>query len=156
MTPGVFQITPKVFLCCGDRFLVLRDRKARVGDLPGGRFGAGEIYQPWADSVAREINEELGPVIAAATDIAPEPLFYFPHFIQESGYEALGIAYRAQLRLAKLPASTLSEREILNASVQLSDEHDWFEWVDIRAYDPGALFVDHLQAAVRRFQSMSA
>ena len=141
MKPGLFQITLKVFLCSADRLLVLRDAAGGVGDLPGGRFGPGEIYRPWRDSVERELGEELGPDLAAGAQIDPEPLFYFPHFIAESGYEALGIAYRAELKSAEL-----------QDAVQLSPEHDWFEWVSIADYDPAALFVDHMLEAVRDFQ----
>ncbi len=141
MKPGLFQITLKVFLCSADRFLVLRDSAAGVGDLPGGRFGPGEIYRPWRESVERELSEELGATLTAGARIESEPLFYFPHFVSESGYEALGIAYRAQIHKADL-----------QDAVQLSPEHDWFEWVSIADYKPDTLFVDHLLEAVREFQ----
>lgn len=135
MNPGLFQITLKVFITRGAELLVLRDRKQQVGDLPGGRLGPGEIYRPWSNSIHREIGEELGPEFFCRLN--PEPIFLFPHFIQESGYEALGLAFAA---------------EYLQGEIQLSDEHDWHAWKSLPDYDAGELFTDHLLAAVRRFQ----
>lgn len=131
-------------MCCEDRFLVLKDAVAQVGDLPGGRFGAGEIYQPWCESVVREVTEELGETVGQSVTIGQKPLFYFPHFITESGYEALGIAYRADVD------------SNVRDSIQLSAEHDWSQWVGIGDYDPAALFVDHLLEAVRHFQKIAS
>ncbi|MEQ9366761.1 MAG: NUDIX domain-containing protein [Leptospirales bacterium] len=144
MKPALFQITLKVFLCSDDRFLVLKDAAAQAGDLPGGRFGPGEIYRPWRESVLRELGEELGERIAAAAKVEPDPLFYFPHFVTESGYEALGIAYRARI-------DNVDHRD----AVRLSAEHDWFDWVSINDYQAAPLFVDHLRDAVRRFQKLA-
>ncbi|MCR9145394.1 MAG: NUDIX domain-containing protein [bacterium] len=142
MKPALFQITLKIFLCSEDRFLILKDAAAQVGDLPGGRFGPGEIYRPWLESARRELSEELGATVADAARIEAEPRFYFPHFVTESGYEALGIAYRAEITPE------------LRQAVRLSPEHDWFDWVSIADYNPATLFVDHLHDAVARFQSV--
>lgn len=143
LEPALFQITLKIFLCHGNRLLVLRDRTGQTGDLPGGRFGAGEIYKDWRECALREVGEELGEAIADRTHIGAEPLFYFPHFVDASGYEALGIAYRASLPdlASDAPPPTPT----------LSDEHDHFEWVSIADYDPMLHFRDYLLQAVRRF-----
>lgn len=142
LEPALFQITLKIFLCHGDRLLVLHDRVGQTGDLPGGRFGAGEIYRDWRESALRELAEELGESIADQARIGAEPLFYFPHFVDASGYEALGIAYRATL---DLPTDAPPPTPVL------SEEHDRFEWVPIADYDPMPVFRDYLLQAVRRF-----
>lgn len=60
MKPGFFQITLKVVLVKERDFLVLRDAQTQQGDLPGGRLAQAEFYEPWADSLYRELREELG------------------------------------------------------------------------------------------------
>lgn len=135
--PGVFQITLKVFLRRGDEFLVLRDAKAGVGDLPGGRFNPGEIYEPWVDSVRRELSEELGDGFEFVIANGGEPVFIFPHFIQESGYEGLGIAYVA---------------DFVGGELRLSAEHDAMRWVSVKDWDASEWFATHLLGAVQRFQ----
>ncbi|MBX7057168.1 MAG: NUDIX hydrolase [Leptospirales bacterium] len=122
----------KVFLRRGDCLLVLRDRKQQRGDLPGGRLGAGEIYRPWPEALQRELNEELGDGIGYSLD--SHPLFIFPHYIQESGYEALGIAFGG---------------ELLSGEPQLSAEHDQCWWRQLAGYDPSIDFSDHLLEAVQ-------
>lgn len=135
MIPGFFQITLKVFLVSGDKFLILKDAEKQVGDLPGGRFGPGEIYLPWKDSISREMAEELGKNVRY--DLSRDPIFLFPHRIVNGGHEALGIAYQARY---------------LGGEIQISDEHDFMQWVDIDSYNPSPMFSDHMLEAVRRFQ----
>lgn len=135
MKPALFQITLKAFVVRDQRLLVLRDRIQQSGDLPGGRLAAGEIYQPWSKALQREIEEELGP--GFAIDLGAEPIFLFPHFIEESGYEALGIAFLGQHR---------------EGEPELSAEHDRFDWRDLNQYDPAQDFRGPMVQAVLRFQ----
>lgn len=138
MTPALFEITLKVFLLRDREFLALRDRKTGSGDLPGGRLSKGEIYRPWSEQVRRELHEELGDELVFEL-LDKDPLFIFPHFIEESGSEALGMAFRARY---------------ISGSIQLSAEHDYFEWVAMRSFEAGSLFKAHLAEAVRRFQNL--
>lgn len=135
MTPGFFQITLKLFLLRGNEMLILRDRDSQLGDLPGGRISAEEIYQPFASSLAREIHEELGNV---EYSLEPEPIFLFPHRIQNGNHPALGIAFLGSFKGGK---------------ILLSDEHDWMDWVNVQTYTPAPLFKEHLLDAVVQFQS---
>ncbi len=115
---------------------MLRDRITGHGDLPGGRFGIGEIYKPWKESIDRELKEELGADILYRID--EEPLFVFPHRIESGGHEALGIAYHADYQ---------------GGEIVISDEHDVFSWVSIKDYDPALHFIEHMLEAVLRFQN---
>lgn len=138
MTPGFFQITLKVFLHrnkAEPEFLVLRDKDSQVGDLPGGRLSEMEIYEPFKDSIAREMREELGDV---SYKLVEEPAFYFGHRIRNGGHPALGIAFTA---------------EYLGGEIRLSDEHDWMAWVPAATYAPAPLFEEHMLSAVLRFQN---
>ncbi len=134
MTPGFFQISLKVFLMRGNEMLILRDRSSQRGDLPGGRLGEVEIELPFEETVAREMREELGPDLRYS--LIREPIFVFPHKMF-AGHPALGIAFLASYE---------------GGPITLSEEHDWMDWVDARAYPPEPLFVAHLKDAVLRFQ----
>ncbi|MCB1316005.1 MAG: NUDIX hydrolase [Leptospiraceae bacterium] len=128
----------KVFLVNADRdLLVLRDAKQQCGDLPGGRLDPGEIYQPFTRSIERELREELGTRWKYRLIDTQQPCFVFPHFIQESDSEALGLAFRA---------------EYLSGDLTLSDEHDRMEWVSLSDYDPRGYFPAYLVDAVLEFQ----
>ncbi len=135
MEPGFFQITLKVFLHRGNEFLVLRDRAAQVGDLPGGRISHAEFFQPWGDCVRRELAEELGSDFRY--DLNEEPAFIFPHYIISAKTDGLGIAFLA---------------EYLGGEIRLSDEHDDMNWVSAADYNPDDYFAEHMAAAVRRYQ----
>ena len=139
MKPAAFEITLKVFLVRGNEFLALRDRNTGSGDLPGGRLAKGEIYRPWSEQMTRELREELGPEIRFEL-LDGDPLFVFPHLIEESGSEALGMAFRARY---------------IAGPIRLSAEHDHFEWASIRNFEAGSLYRAHLADAVRRFQNLA-
>lgn len=134
MAPGIFQITQKLFLVRDDTFLVLREGPDGTGDLPGGRFDPGEIFDDWSEALRREIAEELGAHVVF--DLEPAPRFLFPHRIRVSGYEALGIAWVGRWR---------------SGDVALSDEHQHAAWVPLQGWDPATWFVETQLDAVRRF-----
>lgn len=137
MNPAFFQITLKLFLIKEGQFLVLRDRKSGFGDLPGGRLGEKEIYEPLTTALAREVGEELGDEIQYM--VSDEPAFIFPMKMWSGGYEALGIAFVGFYD---------------SGEIDLSDEHDHMEWVDLISYDPADLFSEHMLDAVRKFLTM--
>lgn len=137
MQPGSFQISLKVFLRRDDRFLVLRDAASGLGDLPGGRIGHAEFYGDWSAAIEREMLEELGPALRYVLD--PNPALIFPHRIVSANTDGLGVAYQARHT---------------EGAVELSSEHDGFEWVSLTDYDPGSFFHPHLADAVRRLQRL--
>lgn len=135
--PGVFEVTLKVFIVREGALLVLRDRASGQGDLPGGRIEQDELHGGWPAAVARELEEELGA--DAHVLVQSEPAFVFPHHIQASGRDAVGLAFRGRW---------------IDGAITLSDEHDRYRWVDLQ--DPGLLdhFVTHQRAAVARFVAL--
>ncbi len=134
MNPAQFQITLKLFLIRNKSLLVLRDRKSGLGDLPGGRLGEGEIFQPFTVSLAREVSEELGEDIEYR--VSDEPAFLFPMKMWADGSEALGIAFIGFFD---------------EGNIELSDEHDQMFWVDLDTWNPGGLFKDYMLDACHRF-----
>ena len=139
MEPGFFQITLKAFIIRtgpgGEEFLVLRDAQLGIGDLPGGRISQPEFYKPWSDCLRREIAEELGTNIEY--DLTEESIFLFPHRILSARTDGLGVAHIARY---------------LGGEIQLSEEHDHYNWVNLKTYDPHGFFVEHMEGAVLRFQ----
>jgi len=137
MTPSFFQITLKLFLMRENSLLVLKESQLGHGDLPGGRLHKGEIYNPLHRALEREIAEELGTRVEYSFE--DSPLFLFPHTIRNGGHEALGIAFAGEYH---------------GGAIDLSNEHEKFEWVDIESYRPEDHFSDHLLDAVKRFLSL--
>lgn len=131
---GFFQITQKLFLRDGNLLLVLRDRKSGHGDLPGGRMNEDEFFQDWTESISREISEELGPNIKI--EVKPNPIFVYKHRVNEGNHPCIIIAYDAKR---------------IEGKVELSDEHDYMEWVDIKSFDPKKLFSEYMLEAVQLY-----
>ncbi|XDD46308.1 NUDIX domain-containing protein [Leptospira sp. WS39.C2] len=131
---GFFQITQKLFLRDGNSLLVLRDQKSGHGDLPGGRMNEDEFFEDWSESISREIKEELGESIKI--EVNPVPIFVHKHRVNEGNLPCIIIAYDAKLLAGK---------------VQLSDEHDFMEWVDIKSFDPKKLFSEYMLDAVQLY-----
>jgi len=124
---GFFQITQKVFLRDGDRLLVMRDKKSGLGDLPGGRMDEHEFFEDWTLSIKREISEELGNDIKI--DLNPKPFLIHKHRVNEENVPCIILAYHAKL---------------ISGKIQMSDEHDYMEWVDIKNYNPTPLFTEYM------------
>ncbi|MBU43060.1 MAG: hypothetical protein CMN76_07585 [Spirochaetaceae bacterium] len=115
-----------------DRYLVLTDSSSGEGDLPGGRINQDEFYSDFHDCLAREVTEELGAVEYL---LNPYPLFVFPHFVAKDGKDALGVAYVGRY---------------LSGSLQLSEEHNHFQWYRF-ADSPEPAFRSTMLAAVNIF-----
>ncbi|EOQ88754.1 hypothetical protein LEP1GSC202_0937 [Leptospira yanagawae serovar Saopaulo str. Sao Paulo = ATCC 700523] len=131
---GFFQITQKLFLRDGDLLLVLRDKKSGHGDLPGGRMNEDEFFNDWTESIFREIDEELGSNIKI--EVNPVPIFVHKHRVNEGNHPCIIIAYEAKC---------------LEGKVNLSDEHDYMEWVNIQSFDPKKLFSEYMLEAVQLY-----
>lgn len=131
---GFFQITQKLFLRRGDELLVLRDKKSGFGDLPGGRMTEKEFFEDWIESLNREMQEEMGSNFRYETN--PNPIIIHKHKVIEGNHPCIIIGY---------------EGKYLSGEVEMSDEHDYLEWVNVKTYDPSTLFEDYMLDAVRKY-----
>ncbi|TGN17102.1 NUDIX domain-containing protein [Leptospira idonii] len=128
---GFFQITQKLFLRDGNKLLVMRDKKSGHGDLPGGRMNDDEFFDDWMKSVYREIEEELGKNVRI--QVEPKPIFIHKHRVNEGNHPCIIVAYHAKL---------------VSGEIQISDEHDYMNWVSVSDYDPSELFSEYMLEAV--------
>lgn len=131
---GLFQITQKLFLRKGNLLLVMKDRKSGEGDLPGGRMNQDEFFENWMDSLNREIAEELGGDFKVK--IESEPVLVHKHLVNDEKQPCVIIGYQA---------------EHVSGEIQISDEHEFYKWVDVYSYNPEELFSEYMLEAVQLY-----
>lgn len=131
---GFFQITQKLFLRDGNKFLVLKDKKSGYGDLPGGRMNEDEFFGDWLESMDRELKEEMG--LEFQYEINPDPIIIHKHRVTEGNHPCIIIGYSGIFK---------------GGNIIMSDEHDYMEWVDIKSFDPSKFFEDYMLEAVRKY-----
>lgn len=141
MNHGFFQITQKAFIRKGDYLLVLRDRKSGEGDLPGGRMTQDEFFQDWILSLKREIREELGEDFQIV--IHPEIILVHKHLVNLGNHPCVIFGYHANY---------------VSGELRISEEHDYFSWVNVHTFQPDSLFSEYMLEAVKiyldRFKSI--
>ena len=134
MKHGFFQITQKVFIRKNNLLLVMKDKKSGQGDLPGGRMNVDEFFQDWLLSVYRELEEELGPEFKIK--IEPTPYFIHKHLVNDGNHPCIIIAYTANY---------------ISGDIKISDEHDFYKWVDVYSYEANELFSEYMLEAVNLY-----
>lgn len=132
---GSFQITQKVFIRDGEKLLILRDRKSGFGDIPGGRMNEDEFFQDWLLSLKREVEEELGTDFKIAID--PKPFLVHKHRVLMGNHPCIIIGYKAKY---------------ISGTIQMSDEHDFMDWVDAKTYKMSDLFSEYMLEAMEIYQ----
>ncbi|MBP7280645.1 MAG: NUDIX hydrolase [Leptospiraceae bacterium] len=128
---GLFQITQKVFIRNGNLLLVMKDKKSGAGDLPGGRMNQDEFFLDWMDSLNRELAEELGNNFKVKVN--PEPILVHKHLVNDGNHPCVIIGYDAIYE---------------SGEISISEEHDFFKWVDVTNYKPEELFSEYMLDAV--------
>lgn len=131
---GFFQITQKAFIRKGDLLLVMRDRKSGEGDLPGGRMNEDEFFGDWIESLKRELAEELGTGISL--NIKEDIILVQKHRVNLGNHPCVILGYHVEYE---------------SGEIQISDEHDFLEWVNIKAYKPETLFSEYMLEAVQKY-----
>ena len=124
---GLFQITQKVFIRNGNLLLVMKDKKSGAGDLPGGRMNQDEFFLDWMDSLNRELAEELGNNFKVKVN--PEPILVHKHLVNDGNHPCVIIGYDAIYE---------------SGEISISEEHDFFKWVDVTNYKPEELFSEYM------------
>lgn len=141
MSHGFFQITQKAFIRNGDYLLVLRDKKSGEGDLPGGRMSQDEFFKDWILSLKREITEELGENFLI--QIYPDIILVQKHLVTQGNHPCIIFGYHAKY---------------LSGELTISDEHDYYAWVNVHEFKPESLFSEYMLDAVQlylnRFKSL--
>lgn len=136
MKHGFFQITQKAFIRKGNLLLVMKDKKSGEGDLPGGRMNEDEFFGDWIESLQRELDEELGSSFSIHID--PEVRLVYKHRVNLGNHPCIILGY---------------DCEYLSGEIQISEEHDFFQWVDVRTYDPSVLFSEYMLEAMQKYLS---
>lgn len=131
---GLFQITQKLFVMKENKLLVMKDHKSGAGDLPGGRMNQEEFFQDWMISLNREIEEEMGSDFKL--NISKEPIFIHKHLVNDGNHPCLVIAYFAKY---------------ISGEILISDEHDFYKWVEIDSYKPEELFSEYMLEIINLF-----
>lgn len=109
---GVYHVGLKALFRRGNSVLLLRDATTGRIDLPGGRINQDEVHTSIGDALRREIREELG---ANITYTLQGPLFQFRRANREGSAMVFITVYGA---------------EFIDGTIELSDEHSSYEWVD--------------------------
>ncbi len=131
---GLFQITQKVFIRNGNLLLVMKDKKSAAGDLPGGRMNEDEFFSDWMHSLKRELAEELGNDFHVK--INPNPILVHKHLVNDGNHPCIIIGYDGLYE---------------SGEISISDEHDFFEWVDVNTYKPEKLFSEYMLDALNAY-----
>ena len=131
---GFFQITQKAFIRKGDLLLVMRDKKSGEGDLPGGRMNENEFFEDWQESLRRELEEELGESFKIKIN------------------ENVSLVHKHRVNIGNHPCIILGyDCEYVAGDIRISDEHDYFEWVNVHTYNPDTLFSEYMLEAIEKY-----
>ncbi|NBU98165.1 MAG: NUDIX domain-containing protein [Spirochaetia bacterium] len=133
---GFFQITQKAFIRKGNLLLVMRDKKSGEGDLPGGRMNQNEFFEDWIDSLKRELEEELGT--SMKLKISEDVVLVHKHRVNLGNYPCVILGY---------------DCEYISGDINISEEHDFFEWVDIKTFKPETFYSEYMLEAVSKYLS---
>jgi 8-oxo-dGTP pyrophosphatase MutT (NUDIX family) len=87
MRPGVYGIA---FTADRGQVLLIRDRRSKVWELPGGGFEPGEHV---ADAIRREFKEEVGLDIEVGPALSFADAFYCPDPASGEGWHSLKLFY---------------------------------------------------------------
>ena len=95
-------------------------------DLPGGRIKKDEFKKPLEEVLQRKIKEELGDKFKY---IIGEPSIFFRHERKEQGID----------RLVRIFAVGF-EVKYVSGDVVLGKNHDKYQWVDLKTFQPESYF----------------
>jgi 8-oxo-dGTP pyrophosphatase MutT (NUDIX family) len=120
--------------------LILKDSHSPYYDFPGGRLDFEEYNLPLAASLEREVGEELGSEIKLEINHHPAAVerdCLWDRVLNTHHYRRVfGIFFEARY---------------LGGDIKLSDEHEFYEWVDVKAFNPRGLFKPGYERAVRGY-----
>ena len=119
---ATFRIAFKILLRKGNKILFLRMANKKLPsflDLPGGRADKGEEMLPFKQILKREVKEEIGKKVKyKIKDLA------FQH-----------IRYFNPEKIYALVLVNIYEGEYLSGKIELSSDHNSYEWIDPKRYE---------------------
>ena len=118
MEDRLFYVGQKAVINNKGKILILHDPQIDKIDLPGGKIQVGET--DFKESLKREVREETGLTIEVGQ---PFTTGYF-EFKPDSVHRNRG----KQIYLIFFSCKYLS------GEIKLSEEHDWYKWVDKQSY----------------------
>ena len=136
MQDRLFYIGQKAMINKGGKVLILHDPVIDKVDLPGGKIQEGET--DFTKALQREVLEETGLTIRVSR---PFTTSYF-EFAPDSSHRNRG----------KKIYLVFFACEYIKGRVKLSEEHDWFKWVDKKSYRNYFKKVNILEALESYFQ----
>ncbi len=121
----VYFVAVKLLLRDGDKLLVTHDI-FDAWDLPGGRLKADEFNKPLESVIERKMCEELGKDVTYKLG-QPKVFFRVERFEKEVNMKVriFAIGYEAQYD---------------GGEIVLGKNHDRYEWVDVKTFQPEMLF----------------
>ncbi len=121
----VYFVAVKLLLRDGDKLLVTHDI-FDAWDLPGGRLKADEFNKPLESVIERKMREELGKDVTYSLG-EPKVFFRVERFENEVNMKVriFAIGYEAQYK---------------GGEIMLGKNHDKYEWVDVKTFQPETLF----------------
>lgn len=121
----LYHIAVKLLLRKGDNLLITHDVFSEW-DIPGGRIKPDEFEKPLEEVVKRKINEELGRDLQYKLG---KPVVFFRHERTE--------------HTTKQPVRIFAvgyDATYISGDIKLGDNHDKYEWVDVRTFNPEDYF----------------
>ena len=138
----VYFVAVKVFLVDkSDRFLVVKDRFGDW-DIPGGRLEANEFETALEAVLERKVKEEIG-------DLVQYKLGKLMVFMRHERNEILSSGLRGKRRIFAVGY----EAGYVSGEIKIGKNHEKFEWVDIKTFEPETYFTGGWLKGVKEFQA---
>ena len=130
----MFYVGLKAFIKKNDKILILNDPQHGL-DFPGGKMQEGE--SDFTEALQREVREETGLEITVSV---PFYTWYFEYSLhhRNAGKEVFLVGYRC---------------EYVSGEIQLSDEHDHFQWISKDEYQNYKEESEYYKALEHYFES---
>ncbi|HNX10996.1 MAG TPA: NUDIX domain-containing protein [bacterium] len=139
----LYFVAVKVFLTDeAGRLLITKDRFGDW-DLPGGRLRGDDFFEALEDVAARKISQELGGEVRYELG---RPLVFMRHERQE----ILASGERALRRIFAIGY----EAKYLGGEIGLGQNHENYEWVDAKTFNPEDYFSGGWLQGVKDYQAI--
>lgn len=138
----VYFVAVKAFLTDDSgRFLIMKDRFGDW-DILGGRLKEHEFETPLEVVLERKVKEEIGDVVQYKLG---EPVVFMRH----ERNEILPSGEREKRRIFAVGY----EAKYMSGEITMGKNHEKYEWVDIKTFEPEKYFTGGWLKGVKEFQA---